>query len=133
MPMSVTPRIKPQAGFTLVELLITLVILGLASSLVGPALFSWLDSREAASRRTTLENSLAMLPLEVQRKGEAVTIENAVDLGIDDIRGITINEPVRILSNGYCQGGRVTLTLSARQYQYQVLPPFCEVALVPTT
>ncbi|WP_189407605.1 pilus assembly FimT family protein [Alteromonas halophila] len=121
---------RGESGFTLIELLVTLIILGLTASLVGPAVFSWLDSREAAARRNTLENSLSMLPLETLRSGKAVTLEQPGELGMENTQGIRIEEPIIVLANGYCKSGRVSLTLQQRVYYYQINAPFCEVELI---
>lgn len=48
-------RHKKTAGFTLVELLIVMVILGLLSALVGPRLFGHLASSKVKAARTQIE------------------------------------------------------------------------------
>jgi general secretion pathway protein G len=48
-------RNKKSAGFTLVELLIVMVILGLLSALVGPRLFGHLGSSKTKAARTQIE------------------------------------------------------------------------------
>ncbi len=48
-------RTRKSAGFTLVELLIVMVILGLLSALVGPRLFGHLGSSKTKAARTQIE------------------------------------------------------------------------------
>jgi general secretion pathway protein G len=48
-------RNRKSAGFTLVELLIVMVILGLLSALVGPRLFGHLGSSKTKAARTQIE------------------------------------------------------------------------------
>lgn len=132
MQMWVMSPLLTKHGFTLIELLVTLTILGLSSSLVAPAVMTWLDSREAAAKRTTLANTLAMLPMEASRSGKRIIIENAADLRIDDDSGITIKKKIIVLENGYCNGGRIVLSLPPRVYTYSVTQPFCEVVLDPS-
>lgn len=48
-------RIRKAVGFTLVELLIVMVILGLLSALVGPRLFGHLASSKTKAARTQIE------------------------------------------------------------------------------
>lgn len=56
MPMSrPQKRNRKSAGFTLVELLIVMVILGLLSALVGPRLFGHLGASKAKAARTQIE------------------------------------------------------------------------------
>ncbi len=54
MPRNRKPTRK-SAGFTLVELLIVMVILGLLSALVGPRLFGHLASSKTKAARTQVE------------------------------------------------------------------------------
>lgn len=115
-------------GFTLIELLVTLVILGLTAALVGPNIFSWLRSREAASQRNTIEQALALVPLEAALNGKEILIQQAADIGVTGIE-LSFPAPVRILKNGYCTGGEAILTLDSVEYKYTIMPPFCRVTL----
>lgn len=54
-PRPRSPSRHRKAGFTLVELLIVMVILGLLSALVGPRLFGHLASSKAKAARTQIE------------------------------------------------------------------------------
>jgi prepilin-type N-terminal cleavage/methylation domain-containing protein len=117
---------KISAGFTMVELLVTLVLLGLIASLAAPGLESWLRSRQNDSVRTALSSEMALLPLQANRQGKAITLNNGNQLHSLDLQ-IEFIEPVVVLANGYCLGGKISLLQNDRSIDYDVLAPFCEV------
>ena len=113
-------------GFTLIELLVTLTLLGLVASFAIPNVQSWLASRGAASDRASVAARLAIMPLEVARSGADLTIVDDSLFTLDN-SALLIEEPVRILSNGYCLGGKISLQQQSRTYKYRVTEPFCHV------
>ncbi|MGS2719906.1 prepilin-type N-terminal cleavage/methylation domain-containing protein [Paraglaciecola aestuariivivens] len=115
-------------GFSMVELLVTLVLLGLVASFVAPNVNTWLSSRDAAATRMAISSKLAMLPLQVNRKGEALTITNASQLDLAHI-DIVFEQPIEILANGFCMGGELSINQNQRVTKFEVLAPYCEVVL----
>jgi prepilin-type N-terminal cleavage/methylation domain-containing protein len=125
------PQFKPLSGgknrgFTMVELLVTLVLLGLIASIAAPGLESWLRSRQASAMRMALSNELALLPLQANRNGNAITISSANQLHTTDLQ-LEFIEPVVVLANGYCQGGQVALKQGRHQVVYDIIAPFCQL------
>jgi general secretion pathway protein G len=113
-------------GFSMVELLVTLVLLGLVASFVAPGVDAWLTSREAAAARIEVTSKLAMLPLQVNRKGESLIIDSSAQLNLAHLF-ITFKQPIRVLSNGFCMGGKFSIEQKQRTISYDVLQPYCEV------
>ncbi|APD87578.1 hypothetical protein BM527_16585 [Alteromonas sp. Mex14] len=126
--------LQTSKGFTLVEILVTLVILGLSASLVAPAVVSWLDARNASATRNELASAIAMLPLVTERTGHKRVITRPEDLNLSGSNASFINiiEPIEIYANGFCKGGEISMSLSSRVYLYKVKAPHCEVQLVST-
>ena len=54
-------RLKNQKGFSLMELMIVMVILGLLASLVGPAMFKKLGTAKQKTAKTQIEMLMAAL------------------------------------------------------------------------
>jgi len=57
------PRTQPHAGFTLVELLVVLAILGLLAGLVGPQVMKFLGSSKTKTAALQIENLSSTLDL----------------------------------------------------------------------
>ncbi|MDM8545784.1 type II secretion system major pseudopilin GspG [Candidatus Venteria ishoeyi] len=63
-------RMKKQAGFTLLEMLVVLVIIGLLAGLVGPQLFGQVDEAKVKTTRTQikmLKGALETMRLDIGR------------------------------------------------------------------
>jgi prepilin-type N-terminal cleavage/methylation domain-containing protein len=114
------------SGFSMVELLVTLVLIGLVASFVAPGVDAWLSSREAAAIRIEVTSKLAIMPLQVNRAGESLIIDNSAQLNLAHLP-IIFEQPVIILSNGFCMGGRFSTEQKQRTMSFDVLQPYCEV------
>lgn len=116
-------------GFTIVELLVTLVLLALVASLVIPGVDTWLSSREADIAKKSVSNYFAQLPLKAKLSGEKITIET---LSLEELNNInlTFEKPIVVLENGYCIGGSFKQKVNQIQYKFDVTPPFCQVVQV---
>jgi len=112
----------------MVELLVTLVLLGLIASFVVPGVDSWLTSREAAATRMAINSKLALLPMQANRRGKHMLIDSAEQLALEDLAlSVSFTQPVLVLANGYCQGGAFSLKQNNRTFYFDVLAPYCQV------
>mgnify|MGYP001946541561 CR=1 FL=1 len=117
-------------GFTLIELLIALVLLGLISSVVSPAVFKWMESREAAAKRSELENAIASLPIEALLTNNEKIITDASQLPQLSNMQTYIDSPIIISNTGFCVEGTLMANINSKQYKYEVEAPFCKVKRV---
>lgn len=63
-----SPRRQRAAGFTLIEMLVVMVLIGLLAGLVGPRLFGRVDTSKVQSTQVQiklLENALSMMVLDI--------------------------------------------------------------------
>ena len=104
---------RRRAGFTLVEMLVVLAIIGLISALVGPRVLSQLtDSRERAAK------------LQIEAFTSALDIF-FIDVGRYPIQneglGALMQKPssIQVWNGPYLRGDRVPLDPWGREYRYQ--------------
>jgi general secretion pathway protein G len=110
----------------MLELLVTLVLLGLIASVVAPGLESWLASRQSSAMRMALTSELVLLPFKASRSGQQIVIDDIDQLNIDDLDGL-FTVPIVVLANGYCQGGQVIVQQRGAEITLDVTSPYCEV------
>lgn len=104
---------RRRAGFTLVEMLVVLAIIGLISALVGPRVLSQLtDSRERAAK------------LQIEAFTSALDIF-FIDVGRYPVQneglGALMQKPssIQVWNGPYLRGDRVPLDPWGREYRYQ--------------
>lgn len=117
------------SGFTLIEVLITLMLLGLVASLAFPGVDSWLTSRQKAAEREVFAAALASLPLRARVNGEAIVISRIDQLMVDNVKASFL-EPVTVLESGFCLGGLVELSQGQNTQRLKIKAPFCDVEYV---
>jgi len=113
-------------GFSLVELLVTLVLLGLLSGIVAPGVFTWLDARDAARKRDEVNNLLQLLPLKARFNNQTIVLNDLSTLQNSDLE-VTFSKPLVVLSSGYCLTTSGNIIVKDRQYSFTVTEPFCDV------
>lgn len=111
--MSRHPRL---AGFTLLEMLVVLVIIGLIASLVGPRLFSRVD----ASKVQVAETQVRMLRGAVETYRLEVGALPSVDQGLDALVTAPGTEPERSRWRGPYLDEAVPLDPWNNPYTYSI-------------
>lgn len=127
-PGRIAARRQLRAGYSLLEVLIALGVLALASALVVPGLLASVD---AAARRNLLidiDGQLRAARATAVRESRTVSLEaEALRLPV----GWTIESdaPIQFRPDGACTGGRVRfLRPSGRGMERTLEPPRCRVS-----
>lgn len=107
-----------QQGFTLLEMLVVLVIIGLLAGLVGPRLFTQVDAakvKTASTQVKMLKGSLEAMRLDI---GRYPTTEEGINL----LRTAPADETIKSLWKGPYLDDSVPLDPWNHPYQYALAP-----------
>jgi len=117
-PTMQTPRTaRPRAGFTLIEIMAVVLIIGLLGGIVGVVIFGQVDTARtttAQAQISQIENALEFYRLD---NGRYPTTEQGLRALVE--RPSTAPEPNRWRPEGYLQGGKVPTDPWGEPYQYQ--------------
>lgn len=119
------------AGFTLLEMIVVLALLALATALVAPAGFRTIETWRRATDVDAALGSLSALGAQAQHQGRARVLDRGVVAG-DALDGlpegwtIHLDAPLQVQANGACNATRGTLRASGGYSQaFEVQAPFC--------
>lgn len=87
IPLSM-PRPRPSPGFTLLEILVVLVILGMLASLVGPQVFKQLGGSKTKAAQLQIQELSAALDLYRLEVGRYPTTQQGLDALITQPRNV---------------------------------------------
>ena len=120
----IVPRSEPQAsgdlhkaGFTLIEIMAVVLIIGLLTAVVGTAIFGQIDRARVTTAKTQMKNIEAALDFYRMDNGKYPTTEQ----GLDALVHQPSTEPVprQYRREGYINGGKVPRDPWGATYEYQ--------------
>ena len=121
-------------GFTLIELVVALAIIGLGLSFVLPRMMAWVDRLAFSARQQRFEDALAELGSRARRSGRSVVLRST-DLApssnepppieLPSSWSLTVEPPIAFRYDGICTGGKVRLSFPAGERSYRLRPPYC--------
>jgi prepilin-type N-terminal cleavage/methylation domain-containing protein len=132
MRLASSPR--ADEGFTLIELIVALAVVGLMLAFTLPRVAVWLDRLGFSAGQQRLEESLAELPEQARRSGHTIFLRSsdrntdaANAAAVELPRGWTlIVDPAIVFRyDGLCTGGTVRLSFPGGERSYRLAPPFC--------
>lgn len=140
-------------GYTLLEMVVVITLLGLATAMVAPAGYRMIGSWREATAVQQVVKSLASLPLAARAAGrdlrilppppasaarvfapDASTAAPTSDVGLIDLPegwAIQFKEPLLVRANGACSNSQGTLVTQRQHVEFDVEAPFCRVRLLP--
>jgi prepilin-type N-terminal cleavage/methylation domain-containing protein len=141
MPMWVTSlrnnsRLTGGRGFTLLELVVVLSIIGLVTAMAAPSVFNTIASWQRQAQIDALVDQLRGLPARARSSGKRITIDEEAMLAVDaplrlaDGWSIAVPTPWQVNANGVCLGGQVIASDGSREVVIAVQSPFCEPRLI---
>ena len=119
-------------GFTLLEVIVVLAIMGMVAAVVAPAAVRGIDSWRRQADMDALGEQVRALPGRARASGKAITIDDdalaAEEPPLRMAPGWTLSvpEPWQVHANGVCDGGLlVARNTAGQERRWQVQGPFC--------
>lgn len=126
-----------QRGFTLLEMIVVLAILGLAAALVGPSMIRSIDTWRRSAAMDLLLDQLRALPGDARSSGKPIVISDATlasatpPLRIDSDWTLSVPEPWSVGANGVCHGGEIIVANAFGERLVRTTAPFCDPSVQP--
>jgi general secretion pathway protein G len=109
----------PAHGFTLVELLVVLALVALATGLIAPSVVRGIDAARERGARADIRALLEGMPVRAYQSGAAIEFDSAalrrVAPELPESWRIEVDGPLRYGPNGVAAGGAVRLLIPGRE------------------
>jgi prepilin-type N-terminal cleavage/methylation domain-containing protein len=134
--MLATPRRPDPAapGFTLLELVVVLAVLGLATALVAPQGFRMIASWRRATDVDTTLGAMVALGGRAQQEGRPLELSPGpvpahLLPGLPHGWSVKLSEPLVIRANGACSATRGVVRSGSYSRKFALSAPFCRLEL----
>jgi general secretion pathway protein G len=120
-------------GYTLLELLVVILLLGVISGLAIPRLYALYESATRAFEREDLRRQIAALGYRAYVEARGFTLGDEEDTSLRSLPlappdgwQVAVTKPIAYHSNGVCSGGTLMLKHGGREEYLTLEPPLCQ-------
>ncbi len=123
----------PPRGYTLLEIVVVMALLGLATAMAAPAAYRMIGSWTEAEQVDGVMKALGRLPLRQRDAGRQLTVpagdaEAATMLApLPEGWRLELQEPLTVAVNGACTESRGTLQTARQTLDFRIEAPFCRI------
>ena len=125
---------KLSMGFTLIEILVVMVIIGLMAGVAMPRLFNISQRYEMAAQREALLTAIGTLGYRAYVSGQPIELTTleapaaaSAPISIPQGWRVETDAPIHYSFNGLCSGGKITLIAPNKtSEEMQMNPPICK-------
>ena len=111
------------SGFTLIEVMVVIVIVGLMDSVISPAMQRVANSIQARAEFLEVKRKIQGLSSIAMQRGEALYVSD-----IELQEGWLVSGDIVYQPNGVCLGGDIHITYKdVEVHRQQLMPPFCRL------
>lgn len=128
---------RPSAGFTLLELVVALAVMGLAMALVAPSGMRMVASWQERDEVHSVLREIAAIPAKVRRDKAAVTLDSSTSaekvhelIPLPAGWEMELDQPLKIHASGACEQTDATLTTPHQELRLRIQTPFCHPILL---
>ena len=104
--------------------------MGMVSAIVAPPIARQVEAWRAETVFRDASRQMERLPAAARRAGQRLVMDGPerwpATLGPWP-EGLSVAEPILVEPNGYCRGGRITVSVLGRTREARVAAPFCRV------
>ena len=115
--MNLKTRTHGNPGFTLIEIMAVVLIIGMLSGIVGFAVFQQVDKARVVTAKTQISRLESSLELYNMDNARFPTSEQGLEALISE--PTTAPEPMNYQPGGYLKGGKLPLDPWGNEFQYE--------------
>lgn len=117
-------------GYTLLELVVVMAILAMATALVAPPSYRMIRTWQEATQVQDVIEQLERLPGTVRAIGNQLDTDakgSNVPVNLPQDWSLRMQTPLRVQANGACSDAQATLVTAQQSIELRIHTPFCRV------
>lgn len=126
---------RATTGYTLLEMVVVLAILALATGLAAPIGYRMIDSWQESEKLERLAQTIADMPMRARREGQPLEFRQkdgarlSRELALPEGWALNLDTPWVIRSNGACLDSEGTLVTGRGEHHVAIQSPFCRLKI----